>query len=72
MNRDCVPGCEGSDCQCADPDEVQRARRLRHLTRLSQELGLYDAERLEAWWRASREQTRAQQAAMRNPEAMRG
>lgn len=56
MNRDCVPGCEGSDCQCADPDEVQRARRLRHLTRLSQELGLYDAERLEAWWRASRAQ----------------
>lgn len=61
MNRDCVPGCDPSDCTCSLDARDEDAAGLDRL--LIAELILMSRRD---------EQTRAQQSAMRNPEAMRG
>lgn len=76
MARECIPGCDPSDCQCSAPPAGGGFRRARGILAGARGDALPEVRirRLrDAWdWPEIDEQTRAQQAAMRNPEAQRG
>lgn len=76
MARECIPECSGGDCQCSAAPASGGFRRARGILAGARGDALPEVRirRLrDAWdWPDMDEQTRAQQAAMRNPEAQRG